>query len=143
MFIDCRAELANLSERALATDYVLEVDGEPVKSEAVRLPVGGSTMVAFSVQLDDVQPWEPGTPRLYEVALRYGGDELRGRAGAAALAPQPTRRTASATRCGVSGGISGKSGRLTQVREISSVTGRSPSLNPSFRKTGCRWMGVG
>lgn len=76
-----RAELANLSERALADDYVLTVDGVPIKSELVRLPVSGSTVVAFSVRLEGIQPWEPGHPRLYEVALRYGGDELRERVG--------------------------------------------------------------
>lgn len=76
-----RAELTNLSDRPLEAPFELQLDGQTVKAEPRKLGAGASDVVAFALRLDDIEPWEPGAPRLYTCCLRYGGDELIERTG--------------------------------------------------------------
>jgi len=76
-----RAELTNVSERAIQAPYELLLDGRVVKAGQARLSSGESEVVAFALHLDDVAPWEPGAPRLYTFCLRFAGDELYERTG--------------------------------------------------------------
>lgn len=76
-----RAELLNLTDKALSADYALVIDGQVLRKAGLRLGPGDSEVLGLSVRLDDVEPWSPESPRLYTVALRFAGDELIERTG--------------------------------------------------------------
>ncbi len=76
-----RAELTNLSDRPLDAEYTLALADRTLKSEAVRLGVGGTEIVGLSLRCEGVEAWSPRSPRLYPVTLSFAGDELIERVG--------------------------------------------------------------
>jgi beta-glucuronidase len=86
-----RAELMNLSERALNDTYTLYVDERPVKSGSLPLDPGGVQPVLLQVALSDVRLWSAEDPHLYHVRMAFAGDDLIERTGLRTIEVQGER----------------------------------------------------
>jgi beta-glucuronidase len=75
------ADIANLGARDRTEDVVLDVNGETAATWKVRLPAGRTVRVRHSLPARKLGLWSPDAPRLHDVRLACGGDDLADRTG--------------------------------------------------------------
>ncbi|NLV73151.1 MAG: hypothetical protein GXY52_00475 [Chloroflexi bacterium] len=89
--LQAAAELTNLTELPLETDWTLQIDGRTLHREKLRLNPLDTIQRTAELQVPDAELWSPQQPQLYTVTSTFGSDNLIERVGFRQISVQGTQ----------------------------------------------------